>query len=62
MCCKCGISRPTLRKRIRRYKKNGLPRLSEKSCILSNSPKRKVFDKEERFILLLRKGRKLGLI
>lgn len=59
VCLKCGISRPTLRKWVKRYERDGLVGLLGESRAPNNSPNRKVFDQEEKFILLLRKERKL---
>ena len=56
---KCGISRPTLRKWIRRYELQGVEGLVGKSRRPLKSPSKKVGDGERRWILELR-GRRLG--
>jgi transposase InsO family protein len=61
VCRRCGISRPTLRKWLKRYNENGLEGLSNKSCKPINSPSKKIFDQEESLILDLRNSRKLGV-
>jgi len=59
-CRRCGISRPTLRKWLNRYVKDGKAGLSSHSRKPHISPNTKVSIKEERLILALRLGRKLG--
>ena len=61
VCLKCGISRPTLRKWIKRYGKDGALGLLGCSSIPINSPAKKVFKKEEELILSFRQDRKLGV-
>lgn len=60
VCRRCGISRPTLRKWVRRYKDAGIEGLKSLSRRPKHSPKTKVFEQEEELILTLRKRRKLG--
>lgn len=60
VCRRCGISRPTLRKWLRRYEQSGIDGLAEKSRRPHNSPNRKVTDEQEVQILSLRKKRNLG--
>ena len=60
VCRRCGISRPTLRKWLRRYEQSGLDGLHGKSKKPHRSPNRKVTKKQEDLILNLRKKRKLG--
>jgi transposase len=60
VCRRCGISRPTLRKWVRRYKEDGIEGLKSLSRRPKHSPKTKVFEREEELILMLRKLRKLG--
>lgn len=61
VCRRCGISRPTLRKWLRRYKERGIEGLSGESCKPHNSPAVKVFAQQESIILSLKKERKLGV-
>ncbi|MFI5323202.1 MAG: IS481 family transposase [Thermodesulfobacteriota bacterium] len=60
VCRRCGISRHTLRKWVRRYKEAGIEGLKDLSRRPKHSPKTKVFEREEELILTLRKRRKLG--
>ena len=60
VCRRCGISRPTLRKWLRRYEESGFDGLHDKSKKPHQSPNRKVAKKHETLILDLRKNRKLG--
>ena len=60
VCRRCGISRPTLRKWLSRYKKEEINGLKEVSRKPINSPK-KVTIEQESFILSLRNERKLGV-
>ena len=60
VCRRCGISRPTLRKWIRRYKANGIDGLKSQSRRPHHSPNTKVGDEEKTLILKIRKTRKLG--
>lgn len=60
VCRRCGISRPTLRKWFQRYAQHGLEGLASRSRRPHRSPKQKVFEQEESWILALRRERKLG--
>ena len=60
VCRRCGISRPTLRKWLRRYEEAGLDGLHDKSKKPHRSPNRKVSKEHETIILNLREKRKLG--
>ena len=60
VCRRCGISRPTLRKWVKRYKENGIEGLCSLSRRPKRSPKTKVFEQQEKLILQLRKKRKIG--
>ena len=60
VCRRCGISRPTLRKWIKRYRASGIAGLESQSRRPKNSPNRKIDDATERLILDLRKSRKMG--
>jgi transposase InsO family protein len=61
VCRRCGISRPTLRKWLRRYAENGIEGLKDKSKRPKTSPAKKVTLQHEEWILELRKKRKLGV-
>jgi len=60
VCRRCGISRPTLRKWLKRYQEFGVEGLQDKSKRPHSSPTRKVSPKIENQILELRRTRKLG--
>lgn len=60
VCRRCGISRPTLRKWLRRYTEDGQEGLASRSRRPRHSPNQKVFEQEEAWILALRRERKLG--
>lgn len=60
VCRRCGISRPTLRKWLRRYEQEGMEGLHSLSRRPKSSPKIKVTAQEEDWILALRKDRNLG--
>lgn len=60
VCCRCGISRPTLRKWQRHYQRQGKAGLSSHSRQPHHSPNRKVFAQEVEWILELRRTRNLG--
>lgn len=60
VCRRCGISRPTLRKWLRRFDEHGIRGLSELSRRPKKSPNRKVNQRVERLILGLRE-RRLGV-
>jgi transposase len=59
VCLKCGISRPTLRKWLRRYREKGVAGLSARSRRPKFSPAIKVLDQHRNWIGELRK-RNLG--
>jgi transposase InsO family protein len=59
VCRRCGISRPTLRLWYRRYQENGVAGLHDQSRRPRTSPAQKVLDKEQGWILSMRK-RRLG--
>jgi DNA-binding GntR family transcriptional regulator len=61
VCERFGISRPTLRKWLRRYDELGPAGLEEESRRPAHSPNRKVFEREEALILDLRRTRKLSV-
>jgi len=54
---KCGISRPTLRKWVRRYEEDGVAGLASKSRRPINSPARRIHARERGWILEFRKRR-----
>ena len=60
VCRRCGISRPTLRKWVRRHDEQGLAGLQDQSRRPHRSPNAKVGEQEQSWILDLRKSRKLG--
>ena len=60
VCRRCGVSRPTLRKWVRRHEKYGIDGLQDQSRRSKRSPNRKVFEEQKELILDLRKSRKLG--
>ncbi len=60
VCRRNGISRPTLRKWIRRYDALGLEGLNDQSRRPRSSPQTKVTEKMVDLILDMRKNRKLG--
>ena len=55
VCRRCGISRPTLRKWLKRYEQLGLDGLKEVSRRPHTSPNTKVTNKSEAWIMALRK-------
>ena len=59
-CRRCGISRPTLRKWLRRYRTSGIDGLKDKSKKPHSSPTAKITSEIETLILELRCQRKLG--
>jgi transposase InsO family protein len=61
VCRRCGISRPTLRKWLRRYQTGGIEALSDYSRKPKHSPSQKVFSQQESLILAMRKERQLGV-
>jgi transposase InsO family protein len=60
VCLKCGISRPTLRKWLKRYQALGIEGLQERSRRPKTSPSQKIFVEQEALILRLRRERSLG--
>jgi transposase len=54
VCLRCGISRPTLRKWVRRFQENGLDGLRAESKRPKNSPAAKLSDKHREWIRELR--------
>jgi transposase len=60
VCCRCGISRPTLRKWVRRRAEQGLPGLESRSRRPKTSPRQKILPEHETQILQFRSERKLG--
>ncbi len=60
VCRKCGISRPTLRKWHRRYLKDGLQGLVDRSKRPHSSPNHKLNSERINLILNLRNERNLG--
>jgi transposase-like protein len=61
VCRRCGISRPTLRKWLRRYQTGGIEALSDYSRKPKHSPSQKVFSQQESLILAMRKNRQLDV-
>jgi len=59
VCRKCGVSRPTLRKWVERYRKHGLDGLVAISKKPKNSPKVRISERERAWIVELR-NRSLG--
>jgi transposase InsO family protein len=59
-CRRCGISRPTLRLWVRRYRMDGEAGLAGLSRRPARSPRRKVFAAHREQILSLRRDRNLG--
>lgn len=60
VCRRSGISRPTLRKWLRRYHESGLEGLQEVSRRPHSSPNTKIDDQIESWIMPLRPKRKFG--
>lgn len=61
VCIRCGISRPTLRKWVNRYSKEGIQGLEDRSRKPINSPNKIINSDIENKILTLRKNRNLGV-
>jgi transposase len=61
VCRRFGISRPTLRKWLRRYHADGDAGLTELSRRPRNSPARKVAESDIELIVRLRRERRLGV-
>src|SRR5215467_2605617 len=60
VCRRCGVSRPTLRKWLRRYGEQGLAGLRSLSRRPRRSPRQKVFAQQRKVIRMLRQKRRLG--
>lgn len=60
VCRRCGISRPTLRKWIRRYQLYGLEGLADHSRRPKSSPNQKIDDEKAGWILKLRFEHNIG--
>lgn len=60
VCRRCGISRPTLRKWVRRYEQLGLAGLQEQSRRPKSCQPKKVFEQQKQWVLELRHKRRLG--
>lgn len=60
VCRRCGISRPTLRKWFKRYKKDGESGLIDRSRKPHFSPNQKIADNHIKWVLGLREERNLG--
>ena len=56
----CGISRPTLRKWLKRYQEHGIDGLQEQSKRPHTFPNQKLNDENKGWILAFRKERNLG--
>ncbi len=61
VCATFGVSQPTFRKWLRRYRAQGETGLDEPSRRPASSPNRKVFEREENLILDLRRRERLGI-
>jgi transposase InsO family protein len=61
VCRRCGISRPTLRKWLRRYAENGISGLKDQSRRPFRISNQKIFKDQEELILDLRLNRRLGV-
>lgn len=59
-CRRCGISRPTLGKWVRRYEAQRIERLASRSHRPHHQPQCKIHPEQEQWILALRRERKLG--
>jgi len=60
VCRRCGISRPTLRKWVRRFQNRGWEGLISEDRRPLHSPATKIFTEQEQWILDLRKDRNWG--
>ena len=60
VCRRCGISRPTLRKWVQRYRKSGLEGLTNQNRRPLRSPQKKIFSQQEQWILDFRKHMNWG--
>jgi transposase len=61
VCRRFGVSRPTLRKWLRRYEREGEAGLRARSCRPHHSPALKVGETQQALILCLRQERRLGV-
>src|SRR5574340_419843 len=61
VCLKCGISRPTMRKWQRRYRRAGIDGLKDESRRPQRSPRRKVTPDLEALIFRIRQRRNFGV-
>ena len=61
VCLKCGISRPTLRKWLGRYEREGIDGLRDESRCPRSSPALKTTPRLEALILGIRRQRKSGV-
>jgi len=61
VCRRCGITRPTLRKWLRRYQTQGVAGLQSQSRRPHRSPRQRAGPQEVALILDLRRSRKLGI-
>ena len=59
-CQRCGISRPTLRKWLRRYEESGIEGLVSQSRKPHESPNAKISEVEEQLVLCIRQENNLG--
>ncbi len=60
VCRRCGISGLTLRKWLGRFQEQGVAGLLSQSRRPKHSPQRKIFEREEAWILALRRARNFG--
>ena len=60
VCRHCGISRPTLRKWVKRYQQAGIDGLQNQSKKPHSSPNKKTNQQIEKWIISLRSDRNLG--
>jgi transposase InsO family protein len=60
VCRRSGISRPTLRKWLKRYQEEGLTGLKNQSKRPKHSPNQKIFEKQEEWILEIRSEMNIG--
>lgn len=61
ICNKCGISRPTLYKWLKRYRSEGIEGLKDHSRNPHYSPNQKIQEADIQLIFKLRSQRKLGI-
>jgi transposase len=60
VCRRCGISRLTLRKRVKRYQQSGIEGLTNLSRKPKTSPNKKIDDEKAELILKLRIEKNIG--